>query len=152
MPTKVKIKINDNTELRFQLDAICEKKSQVQMAQWAIKLAKHILEFINYDYVNCEAIQEGFKTNERWLRGEVRMHDVRQAGFKIHKIAKECPDLMTQAALRVTGHAVGTGHMKEHAMVASDYTIKVINLMFPNNIEAVTKERKWQLATLEQIS
>ena len=33
MPTRVKIKINDNTELRSQLDAIYEKKSQVQMAQ-----------------------------------------------------------------------------------------------------------------------
>lgn len=149
MATRVKIKINDNTELRSQLDAIYEKKSQVQMAQWSIGLAKHILEFVNYDYENCEAIQEGFTTNERWQRGEARMHDVRQAGFKIHKIAKECPDLVIQAALRVTGQAVGTGHMKEHAMVASDYAIKVINLMFPDNLEAVTKERKWQLAALE---
>lgn len=149
MPTKVKIKINDNPELRLKLDTIYEKKSQIQMAQWAIKLAKHILESINYDYTNYEAIQEGFKINERWQRGELRMHDVRQAGFKIHKIAKECPDLITQAALRVAGHAVGTGHMKEHAMVASDYAVKVINLMFPDNVEAVTKERKWQLEALE---
>lgn len=148
MPTRVKIKINDNTELRSQLDEIYEKKSQVQMAQWAIELAKHILEVINYDYENCEAIQEGFRTNARWQRGEARMHDVRQAGFKIHKIAKECPDLIIQAALRVTGQAVSTGHMKEHAMVASDYAIKVINLMFPKDMEAVTRERKWQLNTL----
>ncbi|MEA4903137.1 putative immunity protein [Desulfitobacterium sp.] len=153
MPTKVKIKINDNTELRSQLDAIYENKSQVEMAQWAIKLAKHILEFVNYDYDNCEAIQDGFITNERWQRGEARMHDVRQAGFKIHKIAKECPDLVIQVALRVTGQAVGTGHMKEHAMVASDYAIdyaiKVVNLMLPEDMEAVTRERNWQLGALK---
>lgn len=149
MPTKVKIKINDNPELRLKLDVIYEKKSQVDMAQWAIRLAKHILEFINYDYENCEAIQEGFKINERWQRGEVRMHDVRQAGFKIHKMAKECSDPVIQAALRVAGHAVATGHMKEHAMVASEYAIKVINLIFPDNMDAVTEERKRQLAALE---
>lgn len=149
MPTRVKIKINDHTALRHQLDTIYENKSQVQMAQWAIKLAKHILAFVTYDFENCEAIQEGFKINERWQRGEARMHDVRQAGFQIHRIAKECPDLVTQAALRVAGQAVGTGHMKEHAMVASDYAIKVMNLMFPNDMEAVIREREWQLTTME---
>ena|SRR5699024_3050696 len=148
MPTKVKIKINDNPELRSQLDVIYENKSQVEMAQWAIRLAKHILEFVNYDYDNCKVIQEGFTTNEKWQIGEVRMHDVRQAGFKVHKIARECPDLVIQAALRVTGQAVSTGHMKEHAMVASDYAIKVINLMFPKDMEAVTRERKWQINAL----
>ena len=149
MSTRVKIKINDNMELRSQLDEIYEKRSKVQMSQWAISLAKHILEFVNYDYHNCEVIQDGFKTNERWQKGEARMHDVRQAGFKIHKIAKDCPDLVIQTALRVTGHAVSTGHMKEHAMVASDYAIKLINLMFPKDMGAVTRERKWQLAALK---
>jgi hypothetical protein len=151
MPTRVKIKINDNAELRSKLDTNYEIKSQVQMAQWAIKLTKHILEFINYDYKNCEVIQEGFIINESWQKGEARMHDVRQAGFKIHKIAKKCPDLLTQAALRVTGQAVAVGHMKEHAMVASDYAIKVMNLMFPGNTEAVTIERNWQLTMLSNI-
>lgn len=32
MTTKVKIKINDNPELRFQLDTIYQSKSQVEMA------------------------------------------------------------------------------------------------------------------------
>lgn len=36
MTTKVKIKINDNPELRFQLDIIYQSKSQVEMARWAI--------------------------------------------------------------------------------------------------------------------
>jgi len=59
--------------------------------------------------------------------------------------------LLTQAALRVTGQAVAVGHMKEHAMVASDYAIKVMNLMFPGNTEAVTIERNWQLTMLSNI-
>jgi hypothetical protein len=48
--------------------------------------------------------------------------------------------------LRVIGHAVATAHMKEHALVASDYAIKLINLAYPDDLAAVQKERQWQLA------
>ena len=84
-----------------------------------------------------------------WKKGEARMYDVRKAGIKIHRLVKACPDLMTQAALRVGGQAVSTGHMKEHAMVASDYAVKVMNLMFPNDIDSVTKERERQISSFE---
>lgn len=39
MTTRVKIKINDNSELRFQLDTIYQSKLQVEMARWEIRLA-----------------------------------------------------------------------------------------------------------------
>ena len=42
--------------------------------------------------------------------------------------------------------------MKEHAIVASDYAIKVVNLLYLNDIDKVTKERLWQLSTLNSIS
>jgi len=77
------------------------------------------------------------------------MHDVRQAGFKVHKLARESTDIITQNALRVVGQAIGTGHMREHAMVASDYAVKVINLKFAEDMEAVKKEREWQIRTIK---
>ncbi len=49
------------------------------------------------------------------------------------------------------GHAVAAGHMKEHAMVASDYAVKVINLKYPMDMEAVKKERLWQIDELKEI-
>jgi hypothetical protein len=78
------------------------------------------------------------------------MHDVRQAGFKIHKIARECDSEIKKTALRVVGQAVGSGHMKEHAMVASDYAIKTIGLINSNNMEAITLEREWQLNEIKK--
>ena len=92
---------------------------------------------------------DGFTTNEKWQIGEARMHDVRQAGFKVHKLARESKDTVLQAALRVAGQAIGTGHMREHAMVASDYAIKVVNLKYPNDMEAVKELREWQIRTME---
>ena len=97
------------------------------------------------------AIQDGFRINEEWQSGNARMHDVRQAGFRIHQMAKECDDLLIQTSLRVVGQAVATGHIKEHAMVASDYAIKVINMKYPNDMKAVWQERKWQIDTMNSI-
>ena len=48
------------------------------------------------------------------------MHDVRQAGFKVHKLTRKSKDTILEIALRVVGQAIGIGHMKEHATVASD--------------------------------
>ena len=80
------------------------------------------------------------------------MHDVRQAGFQIHQLAKNAQDIVTQTALRVVGQAVAAGHMREHAMVASDYAVKVINLRFSNDMDAVRQERLWQIETLSNIA
>ena len=92
---------------------------------------------------------DGFDTNEKWQKGEARMHDVRQAGFKVHRLAKESTNVILQAALRVAGQAIGTGHMQEHVMVASDYAIKVMNLKYPDDMEVVKAEREWQIRTMK---
>lgn len=136
-------------ELRKKLDQIYENKSQVDLAKWALQLSKYIFSLIDYNYENDSAIVDGFAINEKWQLGEVRMHDVRQAGFKVHQLARESKDPVIQSAIRVAGQAIGTGHMREHAMVASDYAIKVVNLKYPNDIEVVEKLREWQIHTME---
>lgn len=150
MSTKVKIKIVDNAQLRSEIDELYEKTSQIDLAKWSLLLAKHILDMANIDYNSIDEIFEGFNINELWQLGKVRMHDVRQAGFKIHKLARECENEIKKTALRVAGQAVGSGHMREHAMVCSDYAIKTINLISSNDFEAITKEREWQLNELKK--
>ena len=149
--TKVKIKIVDDTELRKELDMEYDFSSQEQLCKYALLLAHHILELINYPDMDNETIKEGFFINEQWQKGNARMHDVRKISFKIHQMAKSSEDDIISTALRVVGHAVATGHMKEHAMVASDYAVKVINLLCPNNMDAVKKERLWQINHLKEI-
>ena len=38
--------------------------------------------------------------------------------------------------------------MTEHAMVASDYAVKVINLLHPGDRAATTHERQWQVQAM----
>ena len=150
MPTKVKIKIKDNSELRAKIDELYEKMNQVDLAKWSLLMAKHILDTVDIDYNSIDAIVDGFIVNELWQTGKARMYDVRQAGFEIHKIARECDTEIKKTALRVVGQAVSSGHMREHAMVASDYAIKTIGLISSNDIDAITFEREWQLNELKK--
>jgi len=147
MSTISKIKLNDVTELREALDQIYEETSQIGLARWSIRLAKHVFSLIDYEHV--PVITEGFAANELWQRGEARIHDIRQAGFRVHQLAKESQDPILQAALRAAGQAISTGHMREHAMVASDYAIKVVNLKYPDNRDTVKDEREWQIRTMK---
>ena len=74
---------------------------QIGLANWSLSIAKHILKVANINYESIDEIVEGFRVNELWQVKHARMHYVRQAGFKIHKIAKECPNQVIQATLRV---------------------------------------------------
>ena len=58
------------------------------------------------------------------------MHDVRQAGVKIHKVARESNSEIKKTALRVVGQAVGSGHMREHAIVS--FMAHYIRLSIPD--------------------
>jgi len=151
MHTKVKIKIQDDIELRLKIDKLYEKTSQIDLSKWSILIAKHILNIVEIDYHSIDEIVNGFKINELWQVGEARMHDVRQASLKIHKLARESDSEIKKTAFRVVGQTVATGHMKEHAMVASDYAVKTINLIGPNDFNAINQEREWQYKELKAI-
>lgn len=151
MATQSKIKIKDNAELRSEIDKLYENTNQIDLAKWSLKIAKRILRVTSIDYKKIDVIKEGFKVNELWQRGKARMHDVRQVGFKIHKLAHDSDSEIQKSAFRTVGQAVASGHMKEHAMVASDYAIKTIGLNTNNDANVITKERKWQLDELNKI-
>jgi hypothetical protein len=134
MATKTKIKIIDNSGLRSEIDKLYEQTSQINLAKWAIKCAKHILSLADPGEINLSSIENGFITNELWQSGKASVHEVRQAGFKIHEIARQCKSETAKNAIRTAGQAVGVGHMREHAMVCSDYATKTIQLIFPEQI------------------
>lgn len=147
-----KIKIIDNDKIREKIDNIYEQQEQVVLAKWALEIAKHIIKITNLDADKYPEISACFETNELWQKGQARMHDVRLIGFKIHKLAREQNDIIKENVFRTIGQAVASGHMKEHSIVASDYAIKVINLLYDNDIAKINKERTWQLNKLLELT
>jgi len=150
MATRTKIKIVDNSVLRAEIDNLYEQTNQIDLAKWAIKCAKHVLTLSEDEEFDETAIENGFRINELWQTGNATVHEVRQVGFKIHKIARQCKSEITKNAIRTCGQAVGVGHMRKHAMVCSDYAIKTIQLAFPDQTDKISQERKWQLKELKQ--
>jgi hypothetical protein len=41
--------------------------------------------------------------------------------------------------------------VKRHALIASDYAVTLINVMYPKNMEEVRKEREIQISLLESV-
>ena len=152
MPTKTKIKIIDNSGLRAEIDELFEETNQIDLAKWAINCAKHVLPLNRFEITDSTFIEKGFRINELWQIGKASIQDVRKAGFKIHEVARQCKSEIVKNAIRTAGHAVGVGHMREHAMVCSDYAIKTIQLAFPDEIDKISQERLWQLNELKKIS
>ena len=150
--TKTKIKIVDNSSLRAEIDDLYELTNQIELAKWAIKCVKHLLNLINFEVTDIKAIENGFKVNEQWQLGNLSVHEVRLAGFKIHQAARLSKSKILENAFRAAGQAVGVGHMKEHAMICSDYVIKTVQLIYPNQLEKITEERQWQLDELIKFS
>ena len=149
--TKARIKIPDDAGLRDRLKQEYEDASQLQLCRYALLLANHILESADSSLLEHEMIREGFLINQKWQQGKARVHDVRQASFRIHQLARSCGDAAMCAGLRTAGHAVATAHMREHALVASDYAVKVIWLLHPDCLEAVRNERIWQIRNLQEV-
>lgn len=150
MPSMPKIKITDDRDLRFELDALCDQIGHVSVAKWALLLAGHIFSVCGLDVHLFEEVFHGIEIFHAYQEGKASLFALRQSGFAIAFLAKEQTNPITKAALRVMGHAVSCVHMKGHAMVAADYAIKVINLQMPNNMDAVKNERIWQVENLKK--
>lgn len=150
MPSVVKIKIIDDVSARRKLDYLVDTCDQITLCKWGVFIAKRMLVFVEVEFPDCEVIQQGFHIQEQRQLGLVRMHDVRQAGFKIHEIARMCKTDAAKYATRCAGQAVGIGHMREHAMVCSDYAIKTLNCSNAS-MEDIQKERSWQYDTLKAL-
>jgi len=88
--TKPKIKIKDCTQIRSEIDNEYENTNQVALAKWAIVCAKHISQFLDGENLDFTEIGEGFKINELWQNGKASVHEVRQAGFVVHGVARQC--------------------------------------------------------------
>ncbi|OQA92471.1 MAG: hypothetical protein BWY26_00237 [Elusimicrobia bacterium ADurb.Bin231] len=151
MSTPIKLKIKDNSELRDKICSLYAMTDQISLAKWALSIAKRILCVSGIDYKNVDSLAEGFKVNELWQKGKAKIHDVRKAGFKIHKFARVCDSEIKKSAFRTAGQAVASGHMKEHAIIASDYAVKTIGLITKNDILSITEERKWQFNKLNKL-
>ncbi|KGE18781.1 putative immunity protein [Paenibacillus wynnii] len=140
-----KIKIIDNTDLRNKIEETLENMPQKLLAQWALKVSISYLDYLD-DHLKGDArINLGLETLQIRIDGSIRAFDLRKVGFIVNELAKESKSEVSKYSARSFAQAIATGHMRGHAMVSSDYAIKVTNLLTHNSLDASTKERERQL-------
>lgn len=146
---KIIKKIDDIPELKEELIAVFENKNHKDISRYSLLLAQHILDLTQIQ--PCDAINECFEINRKWQEGKARFQEARQVAFMIHRLAREEKDPIKVKVLRVMGQVAATPHVKRHALIASDYAITLINLMYPKNLEEVRKERKIQIELMKSV-
>jgi len=141
--------IQDIPELKETLIDISESKTHKDMSKYSLLLAEHILEISGVE--RSDEISECFEINQKWQEGKAKFQEARNVAFKINALAREEKDPIKVKVLRAMGQVAATPHVRWHALIASDYAITLINIMYPKNLEEVKKEREFQIKLMKNI-
>ena len=144
-------KLDDIPELKEKLIEAFDTKAKDHKAisRYSLLLAAHILDLTGVQ--RDHAIEECFAVNEKWQEGKVKFQDARDVADTMLRLAREEKDPVRVKVLRVMAQVAATPHVKRHALIASDYAIKLINLLYPKNFDEVRKEREIQIALMESV-
>lgn len=146
-----KIRIDDSVELRSELSGIVDGRSQKVLALWARAMAERIaMEFPESDAVSESTVALS-ETVDGFIDGTMSVGEIRRRGLEVHALARDVGGA-EQAAIRTIGQALSVCHMREHALVASDYAIRTVNLLRPGDIGAVIDERNTQIRDLPDLA
>ena len=142
-------KIDDIPELKDELIAVFESKSKKDISCYGLLLVQHVLSLTNVQL--CDVIKQCIDVSKRWQEGKATYQETRQAAAMIPDLARTEKDPLKAKVLRVTGQVALIPHVKRHALIASDYAITLINLMYPKDLEEVRKERKIQIELMNSV-
>ncbi|MEL7569732.1 MAG: putative immunity protein [Eubacteriaceae bacterium] len=141
--------IQDDVELREELQKIFESKSHKAMVKYSLLLGRHIMDLTNTQ--PCGEISEAYEISEKWLEGKAKFTEARAAAIKIHRLAHNEEDPVMEKVYRIMVQVAATPHVKNHALIASDYAIKLINTMYPDNAQEVSRERQEQIKLMKSL-
>jgi hypothetical protein len=141
-------KIDDIPELKDELIAVFESKSKNEISRYGILLVQHVLNITNVG--QCDAINECIDISRKWQEGKATYQETRQAAAMIPDLARKEKNPVMAKVLRVVGQVILIPHVKRHALIASEYAITLINLMYPKNLEEVRKERQMQIDLMKR--
>ncbi|AOT71858.1 putative immunity protein [Geosporobacter ferrireducens] len=96
-------------------------------------------------------IKHSFQICTKWQAGKATYKETRQAAAMTPDLVRTEKDPVKAKVLRVMEQVALILHVKRHALIASDYAITLINLMYLKNLEEVRKERKIQIELMKNV-
>jgi hypothetical protein len=142
-------KIDDIPELKKKLITLSELKTHIEMSKYALLLAEHILKVSGIE--RSAVIEDCFTINRRWQNREVKFQDALEIAGMLNSLAREEKNLIKAKFLRAMGQVAATPHVRWHPLVASEYAIVIMNLMYPKNFDKVKEERELQIELMKNL-
>ena len=142
-------KLDDVPTLKEKLISVYETKSHKDVSRYSLLLAEHALALSGMPA--NETVESCFSVCRAWQEGDAKFQEARQVAFALHRLAREETDPVYVLVYRTLGQIAATPHVKRHALVASDYAVKLVNRMFPGDLEKVREMRETQIFLLEQV-
>ena len=142
-------KLDDVPTLKEKLISVYETKSHKDVSRYSLLLAEHALALSGMPA--NETVESCFSVCRAWQEGDAKFQEARQVAFALHRLAREETNPVYVLVYRTLGQIAATPHVKRHALVASDYAVKLVNRMFPGNLEKVREMRETQIFLLEQV-
>lgn len=153
VPSPYKIKIVDDFEKRVKLEKLLNNLPQKELAIWARNNAERFIKYINIgdEKIKNDIIIETSNVLNRRIEDRISLFELRKAGFLANNLSKSSVNDISKFSSRVYSQAIATGHMRGHALVSSDYAIKVVNILSNNDIHASIIERSKQIELVKNI-
>lgn len=127
-----------------------DERDHTLLALWAADCAEHVLPYFEQAYPNDDRPRNAIEAVRAWVRGEMRVGEVRAVAVAAHAAARNADEGAARAAARAAGQAGGVAHMSGHARHAADYAVKVATYAAIPTVaeQAAAKERDWQYRRL----
>lgn len=143
-------KINDNPEMRDEFIKLFDTKTKHEMAHFGLALGDHIIHF--RDFGVCGEITEAFAAVREWTHGGVNYHRARNSAGAINDLARKQSDPVKVKFYRSMAQIACIPHVKFHALWACDFAVALINMLYPGDLDAISKERQAQIELLKGVS
>lgn len=150
IPSKSKIKLLDDFELRSELEKRLETLTHRQLAQWALANSEPFFQYFDAHLKDDQRIEIAKQAFLDKIDGKLSAYEFRKVGFLANQLAKESETELSRRAARVFAQAIAAAHMRGHGLVSADYGVKVVNLLYPGALEKVRELRKTQIENIKK--
>ncbi len=142
-------KLDDIPELKQALIAVFDTKTHREISRYGLLLADHTLQLAGIPL--NETLAACYSVNRRWQDGGATFQEARDTSGAIHDLARSEESPAKAAALRAVAQIAAIPHVKRHALIASDYAVKTVNLLHPGNMDAVKAQRTLQINLMQSV-
>lgn len=140
--------VDDIPALRSQLESGLRSMDGPSLCGWAGALAEHVSSLVGPTDTTVRAVEVCRSAMAGWAAGVLDAEDLRRMALEVRGMALDCSGA-EQSAVRSVAASIISCHSPGEAIVASDYSVRMVNILMPDDMDAVMLERMWQILAAE---